>query len=406
MISLFMPRDPLFDHFSVFNPHSFWNEYDYFDDDFDWFFRNIDNEDYSDDEEREEENETKEVKDNCENKNENKNKKENGNGNEKGNEKKIRNYPYLFRSIIHSHRDHEHKHLASISRPQFLLRRCRSVPYYYPLSKKLHRALLHHNKKMEEKKNNEPKMNHQAEKEETTKVEKEQNLKQKQGQNQEQSKAKEPSKEELKQPQSQEKPQENLQEKSHEKCEKKYENENENSCKNQVTIQRPIQDLETRIFQDFFNFGFNDFTPKINFSEDDQHYYLQADLPGMTRDQVKMEISEDGVLTLSGKREYAYKNGNKDGNEKEENESKNESKKENKMEVETDTKTEMNQAHEEEKKEKYTMMECSYGQFERSLTLPEDIDLDHISAKMENGTLEVVFDKKERIEHIHTIQIQ
>ncbi|ORY55046.1 HSP20-like chaperone [Neocallimastix californiae] len=266
-------------------------------------------------------------------------------------------------------------------------------------------------KKMEEKKNNEQKMDCQTNKEQANKTEKVQNLKQdsKHGENKE--------KESLKQQQ--------LQDKSQENCEKK--NENENITDKQVSIQRPNQDLETRIFNDFFDFKFDDFSPKINFGEDEKHYYLHADLPGMTKDQVKMEISEDGILTLYGKREYIYKDGN---NDEKENENENEDKMEVEVEKEKEkgkesgkeTETEMKIDHEEEEKnkknkekekekkkeQKYSMMECSYGQFERKLTLPKDIDQEHISAKMENGALDVTFNKinPDKKEHIHRIQIQ
>jgi len=256
-------------------------------------------------------------------------------------------------------------------------------------------------------------MDCQTNKEQANKTEKVQNLKQdsKHGENKE--------KESLKQQQ--------LQDKSQENCEKKNEKEKEN--KNQISIQRPNQDLETRIFNDFFDFKFDDFSPKINFGEDEKHYYLHADLPGMTKDQVKMEISEDGILTLSGKREYIYKDGNNDEKENEnENEDKmeveveKEKEKEKEKESGKETETEMKIDHEEEEKnkenkekekekkkeQKYSMMECSYGQFERKLTLPEDIDLEHISAKMENGALEVTFNKiiPDKKEHTRSIQIQ
>ncbi|ORY55044.1 hypothetical protein LY90DRAFT_646492 [Neocallimastix californiae] len=118
----------------------------------------------------------------------------------------------------------------------------------------------------------------------------------------------------------------------------------------------------------------------------------------MTKDQVKMEISEDGILTLYGKREYIYKDGNNDEKENEiENEDKMEVEveKEKEKELGKETDTEMKIDHEEEEKnkenkekekekkieEKYSMMECSYGQFERRLTLPEDIDLKHFQLK-------------------------
>ncbi|ORX79998.1 HSP20-like chaperone, partial [Anaeromyces robustus] len=99
-----------------------------------------------------------------------------------------------------------------------------------------------------------------------------------------------------------------------------------------------------------------DFNPKINLSEDEKNYYIHADLPGMNKDQVKMELSDDDrVLTIS--------------------ETKKEPKKEN--------------------NKKYSRIECSYGKFSRSFTLPENANLENIQAKMDNGVLEVTINKKE-----------
>ncbi|KAL6593382.1 HSP20-like chaperone [Neocallimastix sp. 'constans'] len=182
-----------------------------------------------------------------------------------------------------------------------------------------------------------------------------------------------------------------------------------------ISIQRPKQDLETQIFHDFFDFKFDDFCPKINFGEDEKHYYLHADLPGMTKDQVKMEISEGGILTLSGNNnENENENENEDKMEVEvekekEKESGKETDTEMKIDREEEEKNKENKKKEKEKKkeQKYSMMECSYGQFERKLTLSEDIDLEHISAKMENGALDVTFNKiiPDKKEHTRSIQI-
>ncbi|ORX60205.1 heat shock protein Hsp20 [Piromyces finnis] len=100
-----------------------------------------------------------------------------------------------------------------------------------------------------------------------------------------------------------------------------------------------------------------DFSPSINLTEDENNYYIHADLPGMRKDQIKMEITDDHTFTISGERESFFDN---------------------------------------EKEKKIHVIECSYGKFERSFTIPEDADLNNIQAKMENGVLEVLFNK---IEH-------
>ncbi|KAG4081414.1 hypothetical protein H8356DRAFT_1759845, partial [Neocallimastix lanati (nom. inval.)] len=49
-------------------------------------------------------------------------------------------------------------------------------------------------------------------------------------------------------------------------------------------------------------------------SKNENNYYIHADLPGMKKDQVKMEISDDRTFTISGERESF-----KDSDDKEKN---------------------------------------------------------------------------------------
>ena len=71
----------------------------------------------------------------------------------------------------------------------------------------------------------------------------------------------------------------------------------------------PIQSLENKVSKVFKSVDFN---PKINLSEDEKHYYIHADLPGLTKDQVKMELSDDDrILTISGERETVIDHSNK-----------------------------------------------------------------------------------------------
>jgi len=109
-----------------------------------------------------------------------------------------------------------------------------------------------------------------------------------------------------------------------------------------------------------------DFRPKNNLCEDDKNYYIQLDLPGMSKEQIHMELSEDSILTISGER--TKKNG--DGM-------------------------------------KYSKMECEYGKFSRSFSVPETANLEKIEAKMENGFLEVIIPKAEAPKtQRRTIQVQ
>jgi len=151
----------------------------------------------------------------------------------------------------------------------------------------------------------------------------------------------------------------------------------------------PMENLEKQISKAFDKDVFKavDFSPKINLSEDEKNYYIHADLPGLNKDQVKMELSDDDrVLTISGERETVIDNSN------DEKKAKKEGKKEKKN----------------KNNKKYSKIECSYGRFERSFSLPENTDINAIKAKMENGVLEVTLPKiaAPKPEPKRTIQIQ
>ncbi|KAG4100132.1 HSP20-like chaperone [Neocallimastix lanati (nom. inval.)] len=111
-----------------------------------------------------------------------------------------------------------------------------------------------------------------------------------------------------------------------------------------------------------------DFRPKNNLCEDDKNYYIQLDLPGMTKEQIHMELSEDNIIIISGERENKYKKA---------------------------------------PNMKISKMECEYGKFSRSFSVPETADLDKIEAKMENGSLQVIIPKAEPPKNQRrTIQVQ
>ena len=154
----------------------------------------------------------------------------------------------------------------------------------------------------------------------------------------------------------------------------------------------PFNELHNQISKAFNSDVFKsvDFSPKINLSEDENNYYIHADLPGMNKDQIKMELSDDNhVLTISGERESIIDNSDNNNNDtKDDNKNKENSNKRN--------------------TKKYSKIECSYGKFSRSFTLPENADINKIQARLENGVLEIHLPKLEptKKEQRKTIQIQ
>jgi|ERR1700754_4872927 HSP20 family protein len=97
------------------------------------------------------------------------------------------------------------------------------------------------------------------------------------------------------------------------------------------------------------------FVPSMDLVETDTHYVLKADLPGLSEEDVAIEVA-DNVLTVTGER---------------------------KSEV-------------EEKKDGYRRVERSFGSFRRSLRIPEGVDTDAITARFDKGVLEVSVPKPEQ----------
>ncbi len=123
----------------------------------------------------------------------------------------------------------------------------------------------------------------------------------------------------------------------------------------------PLKDLELfrsnirRFFDDFptRDFGFVDnFHPRIDISEDEKKVYVEAEIPGVTKKDLKISV-QDNILTISGEKKKV-----------------------------------------EEKKDKnYYRAERIFGSFTRSFTLPEDVDVEKIDAKFEDGILNISIDK-------------
>src|SRR5919109_2711880 len=120
----------------------------------------------------------------------------------------------------------------------------------------------------------------------------------------------------------------------------------------------PARELDTlqsdldRAFDPFFGRTQNDarrrWIPAMDLVEADDHLVLKADLPGLDKDDVEIEI-KDNVLTVSGER-----------------------------------KTER-----EDSSNGYHRVERAYGRFSRSLSLPEGVDADQVQADFDKGVLEV-----------------
>jgi HSP20 family protein len=121
-----------------------------------------------------------------------------------------------------------------------------------------------------------------------------------------------------------------------------------------------LQSEMNRLFNTFFDVppgnggGVRRWVPAMDLVETDEHFVLRADLPGLTQNDVSIEL-EDNVLTISGERRSEH----------------------------------------EERKEGYYRVERASGTFSRALTLPEGVDPQGVEAAFENGVLEVRVPKPE-----------
>lgn len=126
-------------------------------------------------------------------------------------------------------------------------------------------------------------------------------------------------------------------------------------------------------FNTLFNDFFNDveesnyavtFQPQINLTENKEGYNITLAVPGFKKEDIKLEVN-DNNLVITG--EYKY---------------------------------------EKNEDEKHHRTEIKYGKFERAFRLPENINIDKIDAKHEDGLLKVTLKKEEQLERKKIIKIK
>ena len=125
---------------------------------------------------------------------------------------------------------------------------------------------------------------------------------------------------------------------------------------------RRTQNWLPDIFNDFFD---NDWmvktsatAPAINVLENEHNYEIEVAAPGMNKEDFKVHIDENGNLAIE-------------------------------MEKKTEEKDEKRHGH-------YLRREFSYSKFQQTMILPDDVERDKISAKVENGVLNVIIPKVEK----------
>ncbi|XP_062216108.1 17.9 kDa class I heat shock protein-like [Phragmites australis] len=105
---------------------------------------------------------------------------------------------------------------------------------------------------------------------------------------------------------------------------------------------------------------------RIDWKETPEAHVFKADVPGLKKEEVKVEVEDGNILQISGER-------NKE---------------------------------QEEKTDKWHRVERSSGKFLRRFRLPENAKTEHIKASMENGVLIVTVPKEEAMKpDIKPVQI-
>ena len=140
-----------------------------------------------------------------------------------------------------------------------------------------------------------------------------------------------------------------------------------------MLVTRRNQDFMPTLFNELMNWNDTTYsTPRMNIMETKDNYKLELCIPGLTKEDVKLNIDAEGNLVVEMVKE-----------------TKNE-KKENKEEM------------------RYLRHEFSVEHFRQTVMLPEDIHKEQISAKVENGILDIVIPKvtvEEKKQAMQTIEV-
>ena len=123
-----------------------------------------------------------------------------------------------------------------------------------------------------------------------------------------------------------------------------------------------LQNRVNRLFDDMFpeigrgdDIGLMEWRPMVDTYEKDDAIVVSAELPGVNREDISVDV-KNNILTISGERK-----------------------------------------HEEDVNENnYFRKERFYGKFQRSFTLPDNVDSEKVDAAYKDGVLEVTIPKTEQ----------
>jgi HSP20 family protein len=131
---------------------------------------------------------------------------------------------------------------------------------------------------------------------------------------------------------------------------------------------KELKELESKLFNYYpvesEEGGISAFRPNVSTREGEFAYHVEVDLPGVKKEDIHIDLKDNQII-ISGERSFKKERQEKD----------------------------------------YYKVESSYGKFQRSFALPENVDVENIEASCEDGVLEVVLPKmkaeKTEVKKIH-----
>ncbi len=122
----------------------------------------------------------------------------------------------------------------------------------------------------------------------------------------------------------------------------------------QQQVNRMFDQFDSDLFGRMEALGEGMFAPAVDVKEDADAYTIHLDVPGVAQDKLQLML-QNNVLTIKGIKEQKTEDG----------------------------------------AGRYRRVECSYGSFSRSLSLPHSVDGSAVTANLEDGVLEVTLPKRE-----------
>ena len=113
-------------------------------------------------------------------------------------------------------------------------------------------------------------------------------------------------------------------------------------------VLKHFDELMNRKLPEIYGTNLTSFAPSVNIQETKEGYQIDAELPGVSREDVEVSMKDD-CLVISGEKKS------------------------------------MN----EERKDQYHRIERTYGNFYRAIAMPTDIDREKINAELKDGVLRI-----------------